>query len=356
MIVKVQSLPIVITYVILFNACQSSGPSKTDKPVLTSSDSLDMELEKSLSLFQALPTTSENPENLRTEEKVKLGHVLYYDTRLSENNSISCNSCHDLNMFGVDRKSFSPGHKGQLGGRNSPTTLNASLHFSQFWDGRAKDVEEQAGMPITNPDEMAIPNETYMEKRLKEAPMYKKLFSEAFPDDKNPVSYGNLKKAIGAFERELITPSRFDKYLNGDKSALSIDEKRGMLTFVKVGCASCHNGPLLGGNMFQKTGLFGSIEDYTKSKKQDMGRFEITKNESDKFVFKVPSLRNIAETYPYFHDGSVQDLGEAISIMGKIQLNKELSEQEISDIVLFMKSLTGEVPSFAKVKPAELNP
>lgn len=340
--------------IVSFFSCQSPNKQKEDTKGITTTDSMDLAIEKSLVLFQALPATSTHAENVRTEEKVKLGHILYYDNRLSENNTISCNSCHNLNTYGVDHLSFSPGHKGQLGGRNSPTVLNASLHTTQFWDGRAKDVEEQAGMPITNPDEMAIPNEAFLMKRLKGIPLYQELFAKAFPDEKEAIIYENLRKAIGVFERDLITPSRFDKYLEGDKSALNLDEKRGLLTFINTGCASCHNGALLGGNMFQKLGVYGNYWEFTHSKKIDNGRFDVSKNEADKFLFKVPSLRNVNETHPYFHDGSVADLGEAVAIMSKMQLNKTLSEPEVKDLVAFLQTLTGEVPAYAKEKPAEL--
>lgn len=310
--------------------------------------------EKKLTYFSVLPQKAVNADNPSNPAKVKLGHILYYDVRLSKNNTISCNSCHNLSKSGVDNLSFSPGDDGTLGGRNSPTTINAALHIQQFWDGRAKDVEEQAGMPILNPVEMAIPSKNFLVKRLAAIPMYQDLFKQAFPNDPNPLTYGNIQKAIGAFERELLTPSRFDKYLQGDSRALTVQEKKGMLSFINIGCITCHSGSLLGGDQFQKFGVHVPYWELTGSKNIDKGLYEITKNELDMYKFKVPSLRNVAETWPYFHDGSVQDLEQAVRIMGKTQLNYEMSDSEVQNIVAFLKSLSGEVPSFAKEKPKEL--
>lgn len=288
------------------------------------------------------------------DAQVKLGHVLYYDTRLSKEGNNSCNSCHNLSKFGVDQLSFSPGDAGKVGGRNSPTVLNAALHSFQFWDGRAKDVEEQAGMPIMNPIEMAIPSKDFLMKRLSQTELYPAMFREAFPKDPNPLTYDNLQKAIGAFERTLITPSRFDKYLAGDKSALTVMEKKGLVTFFNVGCNTCHNGPLLGGNQFQKFGVHDDYWKHTGSKVVDKGVFDLTKDETKMYVFKVPSLRNIEHTFPYFHDGSVKDLKEAVKIMATTQLKYELSDAEADKLVAFMKTLTGEVPAFAQKAPSVL--
>jgi len=310
--------------------------------------------DKKMAYFQSLPDKAPNPENPTSAAKVKLGHVLYYDVRLSKNNTISCNSCHNLSKFGVDNLPFSPGDDGTLGGRNSPTTLNAALHVKQFWDGRAKDVEEQAGMPILNPVEMAIPSKEFLVKRLAEIPFYQELFKRAFPDESNPLTYANIQKAIAAFERELLTPSRFDQYLKGDSRALTVQEKKGMLSFINIGCVNCHSGVLLGGDQFQKFGAYVPYWELTGSKNIDKGLYEITKNEMDMYMFKVPSLRNVAETYPYFHDGSVKDLEQAVRIMGKAQLKYEMSDAEAQNIVAFLKSLSGEVPAFAKEAPKEL--
>jgi cytochrome c peroxidase len=254
----------------------------------------------------------------------------------------------------VDNKPTSPGDDGGLGTRNSPTVLNAALHTTQFWDGRAKDVEEQAGMPILNPVEMAIPSEQFLIDRLSKIELYQGLFKEAYPGESKPLTYVNLQNAIGAFERTLLTPSKFDEYIKGNANALSVDEKKGLKTFMEVGCTTCHMGSLLGGNLFQKFGVYSDYWALTGSDPIDDGRFAETGNEAEKYMFKVPSLRNIAETHPYFHDGSVADLGEATKIIAKLNLNIDLSEEQVKDLVTFMKVLTADIPADVKQVPAEL--
>lgn len=285
---------------------------------------------------------------------VKLGHHLYFDNQLSRKQTMSCNTCHNLSTFGVDNQSTSKGEEGKFGDRNSPTTLNAAIHTAQFWDGRAASIEEQAGMPILNPIEMNIPNEKFLITRLSQSEKYQKLFKDAFPNEKNPITFNNLKRAIGAFERTLITPSRFDDYLKGNKNALTLQEKKGLLTFITTGCTTCHNGVGIGGSMFQKFAVYGNYWDYTHSTKIDSGRVKVTKLAGDKFMFKVPSLRNVTMTYPYFHDGSVPKLEDAVKIMAKSQLNKDLTEEEVNDIVTFLKSLTADIPADKKVPPPAL--
>lgn len=299
-------------------------------------------------MFGALPAVAENVNNPITDEKVQLGKMLYFDNRLSKDNTQSCNTCHNLNTFGVDNNAFSKGNDGKLGGRNSPTTLNAAFHFAQFWDGRLPDVEAQAGGPILNPVEMAMPNEKAVVQRLSKIKEYTEAFAKAFPGDKSAITYDNLKKAIGAFERKLVTPSKFDTYMKGDDNALTNEEKEGLQTFISAGCIACHSGNLLGGTMYQKFGLFGDYWTLTKSAKVDNGRFDVTKNEADKYMFKVPSLRNIEKTAPYFHDGSVQDLTQAIIIMGKAELNKDITAEDANKMILFLKTLTGTVPNELK--------
>ncbi len=284
--------------------------------------------------FAPLPDTAPSAENPITAEKVALGKKLYLDTRLSKDETLSCNSCHNLKTFGVDNEPTSPGHKGQRGGRNSPSSFNAALHASQFWDGRAATVEKQALGPILNPGEMAMPSEAVVIERLKQDKDYPKQFAAAFPGEKDPMSYANVGNAIGAFERTLITPSRFDQFLKGDDNALTPEEKKGAQAFVQTGCIACHNGATLGGMMFQKLGL---VKPYPT---KDMGRFEVTKNESDKMMFKVPSLRNVAKTGPYFHDGSVKTLEESVSQMAEYQLGKQLTPEQVTEIVTFLNSLT----------------
>ena len=321
----------------------------TTKKEVPKSTEVSEAMQKAQTFFGVLPLQAENPENVTTPEKVALGKALYYDIRLSKDNTISCNSCHNLDAYGVDNLSFSPGNDGGLGGRNSPTTLNAALHMTQFWDGREKDVEAQAGGPVLNPVEMAMPNEEAVVERLSDIDEYIDMFDEAFPEDLDAITYDNMKKAIGAFERKLMTPGRFDEYISGDGTALSAEEIKGMETFIEVGCTSCHASNLLGGKMYQKFGVYADYWTLTGSENSDEGRFTVTQKETDKHMFKVPSLRNVSKTAPYFHDGSVSDLSEAIIIMSKLQLNKDLTEEQVVSIEIFLKSLTGEVPEELKL-------
>lgn len=310
--------------------------------------------ERARSTFQVLATKAENPKNPMTDEKVKLGKILYFDTRLSKDGTQSCNTCHDLNTFGVDNKPTSPGDNGGLGDRNSPTVLNAALHTSQFWDGRAKDVEEQAGMAITNPVEMAIPSEQFLVDRLSKVELYQGLFKEAFPDESKPLTYMNIQNTIAVFERTLLTPSKFDEYLKGNANALSVDEKKGLKTFMEVGCTTCHMGSLPGGNILQKFGIYSNYWEMTGSDPIDEGRFKETGNEAEKYVFKAPSLRNIVKTYPYFHDGSVESLEEAIKIIAKVNLNIDLNEEQVKELVVFLNALTSDLPDDVNQTPTEL--
>ena len=251
-----------------------------------------------------------------------------------------------LDAYGVDNKPTSPGHKGQLGGRNSPTSYNAALHFVQFWDGRAADVEAQAKGPVLNPVEMAMASEEAVVDVLRSIPGYKDAFKAAFPADEPPITYDNMAKAIGAFERGLVTKnSRFDKYLGGDAAALTDEEKAGLDLFVSTGCTTCHMGATMGGQMYQKIGVVHPYET------MDMGRKEVTQQDADEKMFKVPSLRNIDKTGPYFHDGKVETLEEAVRLMAHHQLGKELQADEIAKIVAFLKTATGELPTEYIAKP-----
>ncbi len=344
---KKRNLLFLVMVVLLAFSCKSDKKKTTESATKTTEAKPDTELlDKAKTLFKALPKNAADATHKITANKVALGKKLYYETLLSKKGTESCNTCHNLKTYGVDNQPTSKGDKGGLGERNSPTTLNAALHITQFWDGRAKDVEEQAGGPILNPVEMNLPNERTVEGRLRKDVNYPKLFKAAFPDDKNPLSFENLKKAIGAFERTLITPSKFDDFLKGNNDALNEAEKKGLNTFINAGCTACHSGALLGGNMYQKFPAMGKYEDFMKGK-VDYGRYEVTKKEGDKFMFKVPSLRNIEKTFPYFHNGEVADLPTAVKIMGKAELNKDLSDQEVSEIVTFLKTLTGTVPATA---------
>jgi cytochrome c peroxidase len=304
-------------------------------------------LERARPLFGVLPLEASSEANPVTEAKIELGRLLYFDPRLSRNQEISCNSCHDLASFGVDGRPTSPGHGGQLGQRNSPTVYNAAFQIAQFWDGRAADVEEQAKGPILNPVEMAMRSEADVLAVLRSIPDYEPLFRAAFPAEEDPVTYDNVARAIGAFERRLVTPGRFDAFLRGETGALRDREVEGFAVFMEAGCTTCHMGPGVGGDRFQKLGV---VKDYPLS---DAGRFEVTGAESDRFVFKVPSLRNVAETGPYFHDGSVPSLEDAIRTMAEYQLGRSLEAEELASIEAFLRSLTGNVNA-AYVAPPEL--
>ena len=336
----------ILTLMVFSFACKNKQTKE-----LASGVNADSLLQVAKNMYQPLPNEAVNPDNAITPEKVLLGKTLYYDNRLSIHNIQSCNTCHNLATFGVDNNPTSPGDNGKPGTRNSPTTLNAALHFVQFWDGRMKDVEEQAGGPVMNPAEMGMPNEKEVIARLAKNDGYKKMFEAAFAGEKQAVTFENMKKAIGAFERTLLTPGKWDKFLGGDLTALNDQELKGFSTFMETGCMACHMGPLLGGAMFQKYPLFGTHQELTGSTVDDLGKMQATKNEADKYMFKVPSLRNIAETWPYLHDGSVKELETSIKIMAKGELNKELTTEKISEIAAFLKALTGEVPADAKNAP-----
>ncbi len=280
------------------------------------------------------------------EARVALGRMLYYDTRLSKSQTVSCNSCHDLSRYGVDGEPTSKGFHDQRGGRNSPTVYNAAVHFVQFWDGRAPDVEAQAKGPVLNPIEMAMPDERAVVAVLESMPEYVAAFQRAFPESRKPVTFENMALAIGAFERGLLTPARWDKFLSGDKSALTEEEQAGAKTFIASGCIACHAGALLGGNLYQRIGAMKPYPDTS-----DPGRYAVTKSDGDKMMFKVPSLRNIAKTAPYFHNGKIGTLEQAVAQMAEYQLDKNLTAAEISSIVTFLNTLTGDLPAQYIQKP-----
>jgi cytochrome c peroxidase len=300
---------------------------------------------QALMLFGILSPVAENPKNPVTEAKVELGRMLYYDTRLSKNHDVACNSCHQLDRFGVDNEATSPGHRGARGDRNSPTVYNAAFHMAQFWDGRAADVEEQAKGPVTNPVEMAMPDEAAVDALLRSIPGYEPLFNAAFPGDESPVSFDNAALAIAAFERRLVTPSPFDAFLRGKDDALTDEEVAGLDKFIATGCPTCHAGPTLGGQMFQKLGAYHPYET------DHPGRYNVTENEADRGLFKVPSLRNIAEPGPYSHDGSIGTLEEAIQKMAWHQLGWELSEADVATLATFLESLTGKIDATYVARP-----
>ena len=287
------------------------------------------------------------PRSQEDNAKVDLGRHLFYEKRLSGNDKLSCNSCHDLQKYGVDLEAFSLGVGDNRVGRNSPTVYNAFAHLAQFWDGRAPTVEEQAKGPILAGKEMGMPSPDAVVTKLKEIAEYRALFRTAFPRAVDPITYEHVGLAIGAFERNLTTPSRFDAYLDGDGKALTSPEIRGAQLFSQHGCTTCHDGTLVGGQRYQKAGL---VKAWPNEK--DLGRFELTKQDADKLVFKVPSLRNVEKTAPYFHDSSASTLEEAVTIMGRHQLGVELPQDEVNGIVAFLKTLTGELPlDYIKPRP-----
>ena len=333
---------VVVSLFPLFAACRGQAPQP---PAAQQPPAVDR---SSLTMFAPLPASVPSAGGEASAELVTLGRMLYYEPRLSKSQTISCNSCHDLANYGSDGQPTSDGHKGQRGDRNSPTVFNAAAHFVQFWDGRAPDVEEQAKGPVLNPVEMAMPAEPVVVAVLESMPEYVDLFKKAFPNDRKPVTYDNMARAIGAFERKLMTPARWDALLNGDAGALTAEETIGLRTFLDAGCQSCHSGALLGGTSYQR---LGAVKPHPLS--ADPGRFKVTKNEADRSVFKVPSLRNIEKTGPYYHDGSVTSLDQAVRDMAEFQLGKTLTADQSRQIVEFLKVLTGKIDT-EYIKPPAL--
>lgn len=279
---------------------------------------------------------SERPEP--NHPKVVLGKTLFFDTQLSETGKISCNSCHDLKKFGVDNKPLSPGIKGHMTDRNSPTIFNTANQVAQFWDGRAATLREQVRMPIMDESEMGMTEEALL-LRLRNSPDYQARFEAAFPNEE--IMMDNMADALASFIESEVYHSKFDQFLLG-KAELTTLELKGMEVFIEKGCTDCHDGALFGGDDFEKFGLFDDYWSLTKSEKQDSGRYLVTDNPDDLFVFKIPTLRNINKTQPYFHDGSIENLNEAVKIMGKVQLDVDLSDEETEAIVQFLATLTGD--------------
>lgn len=296
-------------------------------------------------LFKPIPATPPAlPGNPASPAKVALGKALYFDPRLSESHAISCNSCHMVGMGGVDLQETSLGHRWQHGGRNAPTVYNAVFDTAQFWDGRAKDLEQQAGGPLVNPVEMDT-TEGHVIEQLKGIPGYQTLFAQAFPTEKEPMTFDNVRRAIAVFEATLITPGApFDHYLQGNDKALDAAQKEGLSLFITKGCVGCHSGINVGGDRYAP---FGVVEKPGSQilPPNDKGRFAVTKTVSDEYVFRVPPLRNIALTAPYFHSGKVWDLRQAIAIMGSSQLGQTLTDDEVGKIEAFLGTLTGPQPA-----------
>jgi len=291
-----------------------------------------------LSVFPVLPTEAVPTDYQMTKDIVDLGRMLFYEPRLSATQDMSCNTCHPLDHYGTDGLSVSRGHDGKPVKRNAPTTYNAAFHIGQFWDGRSPSVEEQAKMPVVAMGEMGMETADRVEQILRSIPGYAQPFAAAFPNQANPITYQNLGIAIGAFERRLTTPARFDKFLAGDRNQLNADEQRGLSTFVTLGCPTCHLGVTVGGLLYKK---LGEKEPFPT---KDLGRFNVTGLEEDKYVFKVPSLRNIVKTGPYMHDGETNSLEEMVKIMARYQLGKKVTNTQVADIVTFLNALTGDLP------------
>lgn len=286
--------------------------------------------------FKPLPSSMPGSEK-DTPAKIALGEKLYFETALSVNGTQSCNSCHrvDNKLGGVDNLQFSPGAPaGTVGGRNSPTVWNAGLHIAQFWDGRAPDLKAQAKGPILNPVEMALPNEQAAIDNLKKAG-YESEFTQVF--GANSLTYDNLAEAIAAFERTLITKDRFDDFLKGNNNALTAKELQGLQDFIGTGCIACHTGALLGGQMYQKMGLVNAYPNTS-----DKGRFDVTGNQADLYVFKVPALRNVAQTAPFFHDGAAATLEQAVRDMAWYQLGRKLEDDKVNSITAFLRALDNQ--------------
>lgn len=317
-------------------------------PVLaeTPSQGLDSKrlLDEAKAHFQPLPAVSAatDPE---TAARIDLGRHLFFESRVSMDGNVSCSHCHQPDRQAADGLAKSIGVFGKENARNAPTIFNASLNFKQHWRGDRESLEDQAEKSLLGAASFGNPDFATPMRKLKAIPAYGPAFNAAFPEDKDPINSKNWGAAIAAYERTLLTPSKFDAFLGGDLQALTSTEQAGLRKFIDLGCAACHNGAGIGGNSFQK---FGAAIDYWKetgAKDPDKGRAELTKSDADLYVFKVPSLRNAAKTAPYFHDGSVADLKRAVTIMGKTQFGAAIPDNDAEAIVAFLGALTGPVPA-----------
>jgi cytochrome c peroxidase len=301
-------------------------------------------LQRAHQAFKPLPKDMATPGHPVTPARVKLGRALFFDPRLSADGTVSCARCHQPALCATDALPRSLGVGDKPNPRNAPTVLNAALQFREHWVGDRADVEDQAQKSLIGPASFGNPDYPSVVAKLKSLG-YERAFRAAFPGDPEPVRPENWGAAIGAYERTLVTPSPFDRYLQGDTGALSPEAQKGLETFLNLGCSRCHNGVGVGGGSFQKFGLTGDYWKETGSREVDLGRYKVTHAEGDRYVFKVPSLRNVAMTPPYFHDGSVAALPQAVRIMAKLQLGRTLSDEEVRAIVTFLASLTGELPA-----------
>ena len=299
-----------------------------------------------LAQWEALPDKAPAPaDNPTTAAKVELGRKLFFDPRLSSTGTVSCNSCHNVMLGGEDNRPVAMGVHGKTGGRSAPTVWNAAFNSAQFWDGRAKSLEEQALGPITNPIEMGLKDHTVAINRVRAIKGYAPLFQKAFGD--NAMTIENVARAIAAYERTLITPnSPYDRYVKGDKKAMTAQQIKGMKTFAELGCTGCHSGPAFSGPaMAPGTGLFMKFPTYTKNEYVKKYDLMADKGRGDRHEWKVPTLRNVALTAPYFHNGKVDTLEEAVRVMARTQLNKKLTHEQAEDLVAFLNALTGEFPA-----------
>ena len=303
---------------------------------VVSATDTDLLAKRAQRFFEALPEVMPGAEN-DTPQRIALGKRLFFEKRLSINDSQSCASCHRLEdgFAGVDNLPTSPGARGEMGTRNTPAVLNAGWQDAQFWDGRAEDLLEQAGQPILNSIEMGMPDEKMVEEKIRGIDEYHDGFAEAFPGDEPAITFQNIAEAIAAFERTLITPGRFDDFLKGDVDALNEAERQGLQTYLELDCNSCHDGILLGGETYEPLG-----KEHPYENQADQGIYELTKLEEDRMFFKVAPLRNVALTAPYFHDGRIATLEEAVRKMGKLQLDLELSDQQVNEVTVFLRTLT----------------
>ena len=307
------------------------------------SDNVEPLMSRAKALFQPLPDSAATAARPTPANRVNLGRALFFDTRLSIDGTVSCRTCHIPELYGTDGLPKAVGVEHRQNARNAPTILNAALGIKAHWDGGREDVEDQATKAFIGPKSFGNPDFPAVMKRL-EALGYKPSFDAAFPEHTPTMTPETLGLAIGSYERTLLTPAPFDRYLQGDDTALSPPAKEGLKLFMERGCAQCHAGPLLGGRQFQKFGLFKDYWTLTGSLEPDEGRFLLTHQEGDRYVFKVPGLRNVAMTPPYFHDGSVEDLRSAIRIMGQAQLGQNLTDPEVESIEAFLNTLTGTQP------------
>lgn len=333
--------------VVLLTNCVTLAPSGDDLALLG----------RAQQVFKPLPVDAGSVQSPLSPERIALGRALFFEPRLSVDDRISCATCHQPSFYGAEPLAVSMGPAGKVLPRNSPTVFNTALQFVQHYGGNRTDVEDQAMKSLLTPFAYAQKDYAAAEAKLRSLPGYRAMFEKAFPGESEPVTVNNLGTAIGAFERILITPAPFDRFLSGDQRALDERAKRGLDKFMSFGCAGCHNGAVLGGQTYQK---FGVTQDYwllTGSKPNDVhksidkGRFQDTKDEADSFMFKVAPLRNVAVTPPYFHDGSVVKLEDAIRIMGRLQLGRQIVDSDVADIVGFLESLTGEVPALFATPP-----